>query len=170
MTITPEPPKQIDTAAASSTSKPVGPWNQRNLDTAREQVRRWVTARNALNTAKQAFEAEDKALKYAEAEGLLKPYQDAMNGEYDFSSEGVVFSKQTRRTWAMDCYWSCRQPSAVNRRHGSPAALREADAIAQRHTTPKTRTAARNKATKEPRISESLRARMSRRRSLPCGQ
>ena len=27
-----------------------------------------------------------------------------MSGEYDFTSEGVVFTKQTRRTWAMDCY------------------------------------------------------------------
>ena len=80
------------------------PWKQRNLDTATEVVRRWVAARNALNTAQAAFKQEEAALKYALQEGLLDENFDEMSGEFDFSSQGVVFTKQTRRSWAMDCY------------------------------------------------------------------
>ena len=36
--------------------------------------------------------------------GLLDESFDEMSGEFDFSSQGVVFTKQTRRSWAMDCY------------------------------------------------------------------
>ena len=80
------------------------PWKQRNLDTATEVVRRWYAARNALNTAQAAFKQEEAALKYALQEGLLDQNFDEMSGEYDFSAQGVVFTKQTRRSWAMDCY------------------------------------------------------------------
>ena len=67
-------------------------------------MRRWIAARNALNTAKQAFATEDAALRYALQEGLLDQNFDEMSGEYDFSAQGVVFTKQTRRSWALDCY------------------------------------------------------------------
>lgn len=139
MTTTPEPTGQKE---ASTCSKDVGalkpspektsegPWQQRNLDVAKEQVQRWVAARNALTTATAAFKQEDKALKYAREEGLLEPYFDEMSGEYDFSSEGVVFSKQTRRTWSMSCY---------------SESLQEAIKAEQE--------------TREPNVTESLRAR-----------
>jgi len=139
MTTTPDPTGQKE---ASITSNDAGalkpspektsdaPWQQRNLDVAKEQVQRWVAARNALTTATATFKQEDAALKYARDEGLLEPYFDEMSGEYDFSSEGVVFSKQTRRTWAMDCYSDELQ-----------AAIKAEQEI------------------REPRVSESLRAR-----------
>ena len=119
-----------DLKQAPSTGSGDAPWQHRSLDVAREQVARWVAARNALTTATAAFKQEDKALKYAMDEGLLESRFDEMSGEYDFTSEGVVFTKQTRRTWAMDCY--------------SPE-LQEAIKAEQE--------------TREPRISESLRAR-----------
>ena len=53
-----------------------------------------------------------------------------MSGEFDFSSQGVVFTKQTRRSWAMDCYSDELQQ-----------AIRAEQEI------------------REPRVSESLRAR-----------
>ena len=67
------------------------PWKQRNLDTATEVVRRWVAARNALNTAQAAFKQEEAALKYALQEGLLDESFDEMSGEFD-SNQGVVFT------------------------------------------------------------------------------
>ena len=35
-------------------------------------------------------------------EGLLDENFDEMSGEFDLHSQGVVFTKQTRRSWAMD--------------------------------------------------------------------
>ena len=97
------------------------PWKQRNLDTATEVVRRWVAARNALNTAQAAFKQEEAALKYALQEGLLDENFDEMSGEFDFSSQGVVFTRQTRRSWAMDCYSeSLQQPFAQSRKCKEP--------------------------------------------------
>ena len=97
------------------------PWKQRNLDTATEVVRRWVAARNALNTAQAAFKQEEAALKYALQEGLLDENFDEMSGEFDFSSKGVVFTEQ-RRSWAMDCYSEelrrRSRPSRRSVRHG----------------------------------------------------
>ena len=113
MTTTPEPTGQTQqscTVKNAGALKPSpektseAPWQQRNLDVAKEQLQRWVAARNALTTATATFKQEDAALRYAREEGLLEPYFDEMSGEYDFSSEGVVFSKQTRRTWSMSCY------------------------------------------------------------------
>ena len=140
MTTTPE---SADPNESTNTSKGAGvlkpgpkradsdcPWKQRNLDTATEVVRRWFAARNALNTAQAAFKQEDAALKYALQEGLLDQNFDEMSGEYDFSAQGVVFTKQTRRTWAMDCYSEELQ-----------AAIKAEQEI------------------REPRVSESLRAR-----------
>jgi hypothetical protein len=109
---------------------PECPWKQRNLDTAKEVVRRWVAARNALNTAQAAFKQADAALRYGQAEGLLEERFDVMSEEYDFSDQGVVFTKQTRRSWAMDCYSDELQ-----------AAIKAEQEI------------------REPRVSESLRAR-----------
>ena len=140
MTMTPEsaePNESTNTLKGAGVLKPGPkkedsdcPWKQRNLDTATEQVRRWIAARNALNTAKQAFATEDAALRYALQEGLLDQNFDEMSGEYDFSAQGVVFTKQTRRSWALDCYSEELQ-----------AAIKAEQEI------------------REPRISESLRAR-----------
>ena len=140
MTTTPEPtgPNEASNTLNGASSLKPGPrkehsdcpWKQRNLDTATEQVRRWIAARNALNTAKQAFATEEAALKYALQEGLLDGNFDEMSGEYDFSAQGVVFTKQTRRTWALDCYSAELQ-----------AAIKAEQEI------------------REPRVSESLRAR-----------
>ena len=140
MTTTPEP---LGSNAVENTPRSAGvlkpgpkkedadcPWRQRNLDTATEVVRRWVAARNALNTATAAFKQEEAALKYALKEGLLDQNFDEMSGEFDFSSQGVVFTKQTRRSWAMDCYSDSLQ-----------AAIRAEQEV------------------REPRVSESLRAR-----------
>ena len=95
---------------------------------------RWYAAggshANAPNTAQAAFKQEEAALKYALQEGLLDENFDEMSGEFDFSSQGVVFTKQTRRSWAMDCYSEELQ-----------AAIKAEQEI------------------REPRVSESLRAR-----------
>ena len=140
MTTTPEsaePNESTNTSKGAGVLKPGPkrddadcPWKQRNLDTATEVVRRWVAARNALNTAQAAFKQEDAALKYALQEGLLDESFDEMSGEFDFSSQGVVFTKQTRRSWALDCYSDELQQ-----------AIRAEQEV------------------REPRVSESLRAR-----------
>lgn len=138
MTTTPEPNGQTQQSCTSKNAgdlKPgpkrsEGPWQQRNLDVAKELVQRYVAAIKAESTAIAAAKQEKKCLKYAEEEGLLEPYRDEMSGEYDFSSLGVVLTKQTRRTWSMSCY--------------SPE-LQEAIKAEQE--------------TREPNVTESLRAR-----------
>ena len=103
MTATPESP---GTPAAESTLNTAGkgPWHQRNLDTATDTVARWLVAKQAFATAKREFEQMDAALKYAKEEHLLDPYWDEFASEYNFSAQGVVFTKAERRTWAMECY------------------------------------------------------------------
>jgi len=132
MTTTPESP---GTPAAENTSKDVGkgPWHQRNLDTANEQVARWLAAKTALATAKREFDQQDKALKYAQQEGLLESHWDEFASEYNFSEQGVVFTKAERRTWAMECYSDELQ-----------AAIKA------------------EQETREPKVSEFLRARLTK--------
>ena len=75
-----------------------------------------MVARNALNTAQTAFKQEEAAPEYALQEGLLDENFDEMSGEFDFSSQGVVFTKQTRRSWAMDCYRGTTEAIRLSRR------------------------------------------------------